>query len=60
MGNILSKGSKELKVIKKELLALEEYKEKQKKLLQQEAKIVKSIRGKEKECEDNKYYKKAS
>ncbi|MBQ3061220.1 MAG: hypothetical protein IJD02_02130 [Lachnospiraceae bacterium] len=52
MGNILSKGSKELKVIKKELLALEEYKEKQKKLLQQEAKIVKSIRGKEKECED--------
>lgn len=52
MGNVLSKGSKELKIIKKELLTLEEYKEKQRKLTQQEAKIVKNIRGKEKECED--------
>lgn len=50
--NILSKGSKELKVIKKELLTLEEYKDKQKKLIGEESKIVKNIRSKEKECED--------
>lgn len=50
--NILSKGSKELKVIKKELLTLEEYKDKQKKLIGEESKIVKNIRNKEKECED--------
>ena len=50
--NILSKGSKELKVIKKELLTLEEYKDKQKKLIGEESKVVKNIRNKEKECED--------
>ncbi len=50
--NILSKGSKELKVIKKELLTLEDYKDKQKKLINEESKIVKNIRTKEKECED--------
>lgn len=50
--NILKKGSKELKAIKKELLTLEEYKDKQKKLVSEESKIVKSIRNKEKECED--------
>ena len=50
--SILSKGSKELKVIKKELLTLEEYKDKQKKLINEESKIVRNIRAEEKACED--------